>query len=326
MMATEVRSINEDYTIRGEKITVVTSARFDRKSGAQVFDEKLDNAAINIALDKYRSKHQMITPTRIKKLRHSFGLTQRDFAALLGWSATTIATYETGSLPSKANNKILIALETNPSVAQPLFDSSKDMMTERGKKSFQKNTNNSVVDDSQRLIEKGINELFDDTNYSEYSGFTAFNLKKFSNMVLYFIDHAPEVTKTKLNKLLFYTDFKFFAENTVSMSGVPYARLPHGPVPNDYPLLYGAIESANLIKTEDIISGRYEWSYFIANTDYNASLFTTGELEIMRDTVKRFGKLSASNLSDVSHKENAWKDNAMGDLISYSYSEKLSTL
>lgn len=325
-MRTEVKPIDETYTIRGEKVDVVTSARFNVDSGEQVFDEKLDNQAILSAFDKYRGNHGIISPERIKKVRHSFGLSQRDFATLLGWSATTIATYETGSLPSVANNKILLALETDPDVAQPLYDTSREAMTERGKAAFEENVGTSGVEQSKKFIEKGINALFTDINYSEFSGYSAFDLKKFSNMVLYFVINVPELTKTKLNKLLFYTDFTHFARNTVSISGVSYARLPHGPVPDRYSLLYGAMESANLIVEKEISAGQYDWSYYAPNADFNATLFSNEELAVMHDTLERFKDMTAKSIAAFSHKEEAWIDNENSKLISYDYANSLTIL
>lgn len=325
-MRTEVKSVDETYTIRGEKVDVVTSARFDVDSGEQVFDEKLDNQAILSAFDEYRRKHGIISPERIKRVRHSFGLSQRDFATLLGWSATTIATYETGSLPSVANNKILLALETDPDVAQPLYDTSKEAMTERGKAAFEENVGISGVEQSKKFIEKGINALFTDINYSEFSGYNAFDLKKFSNMVLYFVINVPELTKTKLNKMLFYADFTHFARNTVSISGVSYARLPHGPVPDQYSLLYGSMESAKLIVEKEISVGQYDWSYYASNADFNAELFSKEELAVMHATLKRFKGMTAKSIAVFSHKEEAWIDNENAELISYDYANSLTIL
>ena len=326
MMRTEVKLIDETYTIRGEKVDVITSARFDVDSGDQVFDEELDNKAILSAFDKYRNNHGIISPERIKKVRHSFGLSQRDFATLLGWSATTVATYETGSLASKANNKLLLALENDPDVAQPLYEVSKESMTERGKAAFEENVGIPKVEKSKKFIEKGINTLFSDINYSEFSGYNVFDLKKFSNMVLYFVINVPELTKTKLNKLLFYADFTHFARNTVSISGASYARLPHGPVPDQYSLLYGSMESANLIVEKENSTSMYDWSCYTPNAEFNAALFSKEELAVMHDTLERFKDMSATSISALSHKEDAWIDNDNAKLISYDYANSLTVL
>ena len=58
------------------------------------------------------------------------------------------------------------------------------------------------------------------------SGFSNFDFNKFSNIVLYFTKNIPKVSKTKLMKLLFYSDFKNYKEYGVSVSGIVYQRLP----------------------------------------------------------------------------------------------------
>lgn len=325
-LGTVVKSINETYKVRGEDINISTKARFDTESGKQVFDENLDNAAITAAFDKYRAKHNIISPVRIKKIRQSLGLSQRDFAALLNWSPTTIATYETGSLPVEANSLLLLALEKDPELAVKLYDNSKDTMTQHGRSTFEKKAKLGNKEQARMYIEKGINEEFSDTNFSEFSGFNAFDLKKFSNVVLYFVNEIPKVTKTKLNKLLFYTDFKYFAKSTISITGVTYARLKFGPVPNDYELLYGAMTNSKLLSIGEEISNGYEVHYYVAEKPFDESLFNEGELQVMADSVRRLAKYSAGQISELSHREKAWIENDNSELISYLFAEDLSTL
>ena len=325
-MKTEVKAINETYTIRGEEVRLSIKARIDVDSGERMFDEELDNEAVSRAFDQYRQRHGMITPERIKALRQSFGLTQRDFAALLGWSATTIATYETGSLPSVANNKLLLALEKDSDMAQTIYESSKQAMTEQGKAAFEQKLDPPKRANATKMIERGINDLFVARRYSEFSGYRAFDLKKFSNMVLFFVSHVSKLTKTKLNKLLFYSDFEYFGRYTVSISGASYARLPHGPVPDQFNLLYGAMEGAQLITGKESESGQYEWYYDVANVDFDADLFSKEELEVMAVTLARFKDMDTKAISAFSHGEAAWRNNANGHLISYDDASSLSVL
>jgi hypothetical protein len=56
----------------------------------------------------------------------------------------TIATYETGALASETNSERLLALEATPELAQSLYESSKDMMTERGKQAFEEQIKNVI--------------------------------------------------------------------------------------------------------------------------------------------------------------------------------------
>ena len=91
-MATEIRATTETYVVRGESFQIQATGRFDTQTNQPVFDETLDNLATTKAFDAYRAVHQLMTVARIKQLRADLGLSQRDFAALLGWSPTTVAT------------------------------------------------------------------------------------------------------------------------------------------------------------------------------------------------------------------------------------------
>lgn len=325
-MSFEIRDVKEVYEIRGEKINVVSPARFDIQTNQQVFDESLDNAAINKAFSIYRKNKNIISTNRIKRLRARLGLSQRDFAALMSWSPTTVATYETGSLPSEANNSRLLELESKPSSASDLLEVTGKALTERGKKSLNQHLMNNAVTDAQQFLESGINILFKSSNYTEFAGYTSFDLKKFTNMVMFFIIHVPQLSTTKLNKLMFYTDFKYFALNTISMSGVPYVRLGYGPVPDNYKLLYGAIEEAGAIKTQEKIVNDHVWEYYIANQEEVKDAFTKKEWSVLNDTLRRFSSYSAKQISEQSHTEVGWRENRTGKKISYEFATQLSTL
>ncbi|ETY74753.1 type II TA system antitoxin MqsA family protein [Lactiplantibacillus fabifermentans] len=325
-MKTTIQTIEETYEIRDEAIKVSAKARFNCDTGEQVFDEDLDNVAINLAFDKYRTLHNMITPPRIKQLRHIYGLSQRDFAALLGWSATTVATYETGALPSTANSQLLTTLEQRPTIAQSMLATAIKMMTDRGKQAFQVHMSQLDAAEAQTWIQRGINSRFVKTNGTEFAGYGQFDFEKFTQLVLYFVTAMPLITTSKLNKLLFYTDFKYFAENTVSITGTAYLRLPHGPAPESYQLLYGALESAHCIETIEMATHEDEWTGFKALVPVDEQLLTAQELAVMADTVARFSTTHDASLTDLTHQEPAWQHYQMGEPISYLTAATLSTL
>ncbi len=61
-----------------------------------------------------------------------------------------------------------------------------------------------------------------------------FTNDKFSEMIIYISDLSNDDSTfglTKLNKLLFYSDFVHFAYHGTPISGQKYQKLPHGPAP-----------------------------------------------------------------------------------------------
>lgn len=61
-------------------------------------------------------------------------------------------------------------------------------------------------------------------------------------MVVYLCSSIQNVSKIKLNKLLFCSDFLSFQKLTVSMSGLAYEHNHYGPVPLNYTLLYESLK------------------------------------------------------------------------------------
>ena len=126
-------------------------------------------------------------------------------------------------------------------------------------------------------------------------------------------------------KLLFYIDFSYYRHYDHSMTGWSYARLPFGPVPNDYKDL--------LYKGEKC--GRFELQPDSAETGEILILpegfdvveveagFTPSELDIVKRVVAKLGKQSAGHLRDKSHEEPAWLETAPAQLIAYSFAKRL---
>lgn len=329
-METKTIKVHETYVIRGEKISVDADQLIDVATHEAVFDEELDDRAVQKAFDQYRQRHQIMSVKEIVALRHQLGLSQRGFAALLGWSPTTVATYETGALPSKAKHELLQLLQSDLQVAKSLYEKNRRKMSPNDRKAFEANCYNETsaqqFEHAQNQIGEGITNLFAGTNYSAYSGYTTFSLKKFLNAALFFTNQVPQLTKTKLNKLMFYMDFKYFQTHTVSITGVPYARINYGPVPDQYSLLYGLMAAQQLVSIEEAGVDQYSWDYFNAQKPADETVFNQDELAVLHQVVARFKDETARNISEISHQEDAWKDTASSAQISYEHAMTLHAL
>ena len=72
-----------------------------------------------------------------------------------------------------------------------------------------------------------------------YTGFLPFQPEKLMDMALFFASQLKGVYKTKLNKLLWYSDFMHYRHFGVSVSGAPYIHLPYGPCADQYDYFLG---------------------------------------------------------------------------------------
>ncbi len=70
-----------------------------------------------------------ISADEIREIRNFYGLTQRSFAALLGIGEASIARYETGATPSKANANLIYAAK-NPSFVLECLERDGDALPE----------------------------------------------------------------------------------------------------------------------------------------------------------------------------------------------------
>jgi len=72
------------------------------------------------------------------------------------------------------------------------------------------------------------------------------NYVKLTEMIVFFAQELP-CYKTKMNKLLFYTDFVMFRQNGQSISGARYKAISYGPVPNSFESIFESLAKQNVI-------------------------------------------------------------------------------
>lgn len=101
-------------------------------------------------------------------------------------------------------------------------------------------------------------------------------------------------------KYLWYADMFAKKELGQSMTGASYAHLPWGPQLNNYKDLLDEIRNADLSKTERL---------------------SDSELNVIHRLSKRFPE--DQMIFDASHKEPAWLETRNGELISYSWADRL---
>jgi hypothetical protein len=126
-------------------------------------------------------------------------------------------------------------------------------------------------------------------------------------------------------KLLFYADFGHFKKYTVSIAGTRYARLPYGPVPDQFEMWLAALilDDKSIRKEEDWMQD-YPGEVYIGNTSADLSIFTPSELRILASVKEMFQVYSAKRLSDLSHSEKGYQKTEPSHLIPYSYASELS--
>jgi hypothetical protein len=135
-----------------------------------------------------------------------------------------------------------------------------------------------------------------------------FKREKFIELMLYFskrgLDEKLVIGSTKLNKLLFFSDFRAYAELGEPITGAKYQKLEWGPAPRA--LLPVRDE---LVEHEDV---RFQerspddWGDVLEPLrEPDLSLFSQDELRIASEVFEEMRQFNAAAISDYSHLKSA---------------------
>ena len=128
----------------------------------------------------------------------------------------------------------------------------------------------------------------------------------------------PNFGATKLNKLLFYTDFLAYQRFGTAITGQEYQALPQGPVPKRLKPVVEKMKRAGDLKEERRKSGRFQQIRPVSIRTADLSKFSGPEVDLVRDVVERFWNLNATQISNESHLFLGWQLGIQGETIPYS--------
>ena len=138
-------------------------------------------------------------------------------------------------------------------------------------------------------------------------------------MVLFFASKGTDLLKTKLMKLLNYSDMIFYKENSVSISGLKYVHLPYGPVPEKFNVLLGKLEEDKIAHVEVEFDGKYERHKVLPDEDDFNGILTNEEIAVLERVYNKFIGFGSVEISNYSHKEKGYSSTSQGEIIDYSY-------
>jgi len=308
----------EDVNVRGEAIKVEVTYYKCKNCGEEFEDPHSDEDPLEKAYREYRRRHGMMQPEEVRDFRKRSGLTQNEMSRLLGWGGATLSRYENGALQDETHEKAL-RLTMDPRNLLKLIEESTDALSE-DKRDRLINELRAAVEETCSL-EMIYEERFGKYEADELSGYRRLDLAKLFNAILYFCKGG--VLKTKLNKLLFYADFKHFKDYAVSITGARYAHIPFGPAPDKYAFYFATLVENGAIRVEEDVFGDFIGEEFISVKEPDLSLFSNSELKILATVKEYFKDFTAKRITDFSHDEEAYKETAPGDIISYEYANEL---
>jgi len=305
------------HTIRGCEISV--DSEFYR---CDICDEEFENTrghdSLAIAYREYRRQNDMLQPEEINEWRKSYGLTQRELSELLGWGGATLSRYENGALQEKSHEKILRLVMEPHNLLKMMRESPRAVGDEKRNRLI---SELHAAEDEACSFEILFEEKFGRYERSEFSGYGKLSVSKLFNVIIYFCKDGP--LKTKLNKLLFYADFKHFKEYAISITGCKYVHLQYGPVPDNYEFFTAELQREKGLVTEEVMFEKYSGTKYLSLVEPDLSLFDDTEIKILAEIKEYFKLFNSSEIKNLSHEEKAYKETNDGDFISYVYAKDL---
>lgn len=151
-----------------------------------------------------------------------------------------------------------------------------------------------------------------------YIKFNKNQLEKIGNTVVYLSENIPQLSKTKLLKLLYILD-----EISIKKSGIPFLNLKYkvwkfGPVSEE--LFIDLSSEPKLL--EDFIEKNNDQgiNYVTPIVGFNDDEFSDNDIELMDFIIEKFGNKSAKDLISYTHRTNSpWyntaKENGVLELL-----------
>lgn len=128
----------------------------------------------------------------------------------------------------------------------------------------------------------------------------------------------PSLGNTKLNKLLYYSDFEAVRQLGEPITGVEYQKLEHGPAPRRLKPVRSDMEKKHLVEIHHRQVGPYTQTFTVPQREANPFFFTTEQRRVVEDVVARFRGVDAVSISEISHRESAgWIGLDFGETIPY---------
>jgi len=144
--------------------------------------------------------------------------------------------------------------------------------------------------------------------------------EKFKAMLHYIISKCgskPNVGKTVLYKLCYFSDFDFYELYETKMTGATYVHYPNGPAPQPFMEAVSSLVEAKLIRVDTADYMGREQQKFISLKEPDMSSFSKEEIAAIDSAIERYSGYNASQISEISHKDTPWAITGLYEPLDY---------
>jgi len=304
----------KEAEFRKEKFHYIHFFYRDRRSGLKFTTPRIGDLNLNQIYNQYRERKKIPSSQQIRTSREKYGLSASKMSVILGFGVNSYGIYESGDIPTPANGDIL-RIAGEPEYFKDEFVRVKEDL-------FEKKQLDKLYEKLEKLIQKRndtkhlLGDIWQLWNFNsvpnENCGFTAPGFLKFANMVLFFIHkESKRAFASRLNKLLFYSDFGHYKKWGYSISGATYHANRWGTVPRRSDIAYAVLKQLNYIDTEPAFITNYDEviERLVQIEKFDDKSFTKEQLDTMNKVYERFKEVETKDLiNKINHEERAWKE------------------
>lgn len=146
------------------------------------------------------------------------------------------------------------------------------------------------------------------------------NVQKFSNVLLYILEHCagkPNVGETVLYKLLYFSDFNYYELYEEHLTGARYRKLPYGPVPQKIDSILNQMLAKGKVQRIKTEYHGYTQIRYLPLEKADLSALRASEKETIDKVIEQMSDWSAAAISNYSHHDIPWLASREGEEISY---------
>ena len=148
------------------------------------------------------------------------------------------------------------------------------------------------------------------------------NVKKFKQVLLYIFNKVgskPNIGQTVIYKLLYFIDFDYYEKYEEQLMGLVYLKSTHGPTPYYFDELIKEMKDKGIIEELKSKFYTYPQTKYLINPriEPDLSILNGLEIEHIEWEIGRLSDLTASMLSELSHKDVPWISAEDGKPLDY---------
>jgi putative zinc finger/helix-turn-helix YgiT family protein len=323
----ERKIIEEEVTLNRDGVSFNCKFKYYQDLNGDTYeaDDLIDENLLT-AQDAYRRKVGLLTSKEIVDIRKKYHLNQKDFANILGIGEIGIARYETKQVQTKAINALLLQARDNP-----LWLSK---MLEENASSFQSDKTKEILaaigncaSSEQMIKEDKIRGIeFSYLPFKEPSlnnGEKKLDIDAAVGIVSEICSNFNNITKTKLAKIFFYSDFLSYKRHKHSITGLVYSHAPYGALPRAYDDILSL--PAFSVKTKCLVNQDEENVVYIVSSKEKGHL-SDEDKQIVDEVLNKISGMNTQQIVQMMHEEDAYKKTKPGQIISYEYSDFLKAI